>query len=181
MVHFLTAMACPEKESPTNAQATALADQKPVGLIPRLYRRYQLLSAKLESPFLLIVRVYWGWQFAETGWGKLRHLPHVAHYFGTLGIPAPGVTAAFVSTLELVGGILLIAGLATRFIGLLLAVDMIVAYLTTDLSALASIVSNPDAFYNDAAYTFLFAALIALVFGAGRYSVDYLIWRRQGC
>jgi putative oxidoreductase len=163
-----------------NAQ-TAAADKKLPGLIPRLYRRYQHASAALESPFLLVIRVYWGWQFALTGWGKLHHLSHVAHFFSTLHIPAPGPTAAFVATLEFVGGILLIAGLATRFIGLLLAIDMFVAYLTTDLSALGSIISNPDAFYSDAAYTFLFAALIALAFGAGRFSVDYLLWRRQGC
>lgn len=164
-----------------NTRTSAPAEKRPAGLIRRLYRRFQLVSATLESPFLLIIRVYWGWQFAQTGWGKLRHLSHVAHYFGTLGIPAPGPTAAFVSGLEFVGGILLIAGLATRLIGLLLAVDMLVAYITTDLSALASIVSNPDAFYQDAAYTFLFASLLLLVFGAGRFSLDYLIWRRQGC
>jgi putative oxidoreductase len=162
-------------------RTTAPADKKSRGLIPRVYRRYQLASSKLESPFLLVVRVFWGWQFAETGWGKLHHLSHVAHFFASLHIPAPGPTAAFVSTLEFVGGILLIVGLATRLVGLVLAIDMIVAYITTDLSALASIVSNPDAFYQDAAYTFLFASLIALVFGAGRFSLDYLIWRRQGC
>lgn len=163
------------------AQAATPESNKPSGPIARLYRRFQFLSAKLESPFLLLVRVYWGWQFAQTGWGKLRHLDHVTHFFSTLNIPAPGPTAAFVSALELVGGILLILGLGTRLIGLLLAIDMFVAYLTTDLSALASIISNPDAFYNDAAYTFLIASLIVLVFGAGRFSLDYLIWRRQDC
>lgn len=164
-----------------NAQAAA-SEKQLSGFLPRQYRRFQHASAALESPFLLVVRVYWGWQFAQTGWGKLHHLSRVAHFFSTLHIPAPGPTAFFVSLLELVGGILLIAGLATRFIGLLLAVDMVVAYLTTDLSSLASIFSSdPTPFYNDAAYTFLFASLIALVFGAGRFSLDYLIWRRQGC
>ncbi len=101
--------------------------------------------------------------------------------FLSLGIPLPGFNAAFVSGLEFVGGILLIAGLATRFTGLMLAVDMLVAYLTTDLSALSSILSDPDKFYSDAAYTFLIASLIVLVFGAGRFSLDYLIWRRCDC
>lgn len=165
---------------PTEQPITPCPD-KTVGHISGLYRRFQFLSAALASPFLLLVRVYWGWQFAETGWGKLHHLSRVGHYFSTLNIPAPGPTAAFVSGLEFIGGILLIAGFGTRFVGLLLAIDMFVAYLTTDLSALASIISNPDAFYNDAAYTFLIASLIAFVFGAGRFSVDYLIWRRQGC
>ncbi|HEX3663342.1 MAG TPA: DoxX family protein [Acidobacteriaceae bacterium] len=164
-----------------NAAAAEPANEKPSGLIPSLYRRFQHGSAALASPFLLLVRVYWGWQFAQTGWGKLQHLSHVTQFFSSLGIPLPGFTAGFVSGLEFVGGILLIAGFATRFMGLLLAVDMLVAYLATDLAALASILSDPDKFYSDAAYTFLIASLIVLVFGAGRFSLDYLIWRRCDC
>jgi putative oxidoreductase len=155
--------------------------EKPSGLIPSLYRRFQHGTAALESPFLLLVRLYWGWQFAQTGWGKLHHLSHVTQFFASLGIPLPGFNAVFVSGLEFVGGILLFAGLATRFVALLLAADMIVAYITTDLSALASILSDPDKFYNDAAYTFLIASLILLVFGAGKFSLDYRIWRRRCC
>lgn len=149
------------------------------GLLADPYRRFQYGSAALQSPFLLLVRLYWGWQFAQTGWGKLHHLNHVTSFFSSLHIPAPGLTAVFISVLELAGGILFIAGLGTRFVGFLLAADMIVAYITTDPSALASIVSNPEAFYSDAAYTFLIASLILLVFGAGRYSVDYWLFRRR--
>jgi putative oxidoreductase len=161
--------------------ATATPKDKPSNLIPRLYRRFQFLSAKLDAPFLLLVRVYWGWQFSQSGWGRLHNLDRATRFFASINIPAPHFTVICISLLEFVGGILLIAGLATRLIGLLLAIDMIVAYLTTDLTALKTILSDPSNLYNDAAYTFLFASLIALVFGAGRYSVDYLIWRRQGC
>lgn len=164
-----------------NAPAASPEKEKNAGLIPSLYRRFQHGSAALESPFLLLVRLYWGWQFAQTGWGKLHHLSHVTQFFTSLGIPLPGFNAVFVSGLEFVGGILLIAGFATRFVGLLLAVDMIVAYITTDLIALSSILSDPDKFYSDAAYTFLIASLILLIFGAGRFSLDYLIWRRCDC
>lgn len=163
-----------------STSAAVPAGQKPCGPIASLYRRFQHGSAALGSPFLLLVRLYWGWQFAQTGWGKLHHLSHVTQFFTSLGIPAPGFNAVFVSGLEFVGGILLIAGLATRFVGLLLAVDMLIAYITTDLAALAAILSDPDKFYSDAAYTFLIASLILLIFGAGRFSVDYLIWRRRG-
>jgi putative oxidoreductase len=164
-----------------NTPATTTASNKSAALIPTLYRRFQFLSAKLDAPFLLLVRVYWGWQFSQSGWGRLHNLDRATGFFASLHIPAPHFTVICISLLEFVGGILLIAGLATRLIGLLLAIDMIVAYLTTDLTALKTILSNPDNLYNDAAYTFLFASLIALIFGAGRYSVDYLIWRRQGC
>jgi putative oxidoreductase len=159
----------------------APAPQKTLGLIPRLYRRFQFASAMLESPFLLLVRVYWGWQFAQSGWGRLHNLDRATGFFASLGIPAPRPTCIMISLLEFVGGILLIAGFSTRFIGLLLAGDMAVAYLLSDRAALKAIISNPGQFYGADPYTFLFAALMALIFGAGRYSVDYLIWRRQGC
>ena len=55
----------------------------------------------MQSPFLLLIRVYWGWQFAQTGWGKLHNLPHVIEFFTSLGLPAPGPTAVFVSVFEL--------------------------------------------------------------------------------
>jgi putative oxidoreductase len=164
-----------------NTPATAPAPAKHSGLIPTLYRRFQFLSAKLDAPFLLLVRVYWGWQFAQSGWGRLHNLDRATGFFASLNIPAPHLTVICVSLLEFVGGILLIGGFATRFIGLLLAGDMLVAYLTSDRAALASVISNPGQFYGADPYTFLFAALMALIFGAGRYSVDYLIWRRQGC
>jgi putative oxidoreductase len=157
------------------------APNKSQGLIPRLYRRFQFLSAKLDAPFLLVVRVYWGWQFSQSGWGRLHHLDTATGFFASLHIPAPGPTCIAISLLELIGGILLIAGFGTRFVGLLLAGDMLVAYITADPSALGAVISDPGKFYGADPYTFLFASLIALIFGAGRYSIDYLIWRRQGC
>ena len=47
-------------------------------------------------------------------------------------LPAPGLNAAFVSSLELVGGILLVVGLASRLIAVPLVINMLVAYLTAD-------------------------------------------------
>lgn len=132
----------------------------------------------LQSLFLLVVRLYWGWQFAGTGWGKLHHLAKVTEYFASLGIPLPGLNAPFVSVLELGGGLLLILGLASRPIALLLTVDMFMAYLTADRAALFSFFSNPDKFYAAAPYTFLFASVIVLLFGAGAVSLDRLLLKR---
>jgi putative oxidoreductase len=142
-----------------------------------LLSAYTLLAkaaSSLQSPFLLAVRLYWGWQFAQTGWGKLQHLPKVTTYFTSLGIPAPAFSALGVSWLEFVGGILLALGLGSRFIALLLAVDMFVAYLTASRAALFSIFSDPGKFYADDAYTFLFASVLILIFGPGRLALDRL-------
>jgi len=134
----------------------------------------------LQSAFLLFVRLYWGWQFVVDGWGKLHNLPKVIEYFGSLGLPAPGPTALFVSILELVGGVLLALGLGSRLIALLLTGNMTVAYITGDREALLSIFSAPDKFSAAAPFTYLMASLIVLLFGPGMFSLDYLIERMRG-
>lgn len=143
-----------------------------------LYCRFKHYAARLDSPFLLLVRLYWGWQFAQSGWGRL-HNSHAVEFFASLGIPAPGIVEPAVSCLELVGGIFLIVGLASRLTGLLLAGDMFVAYLTSDRDALRSIFSDPGKFYVADPFTFLFASLIVLTFGAGFFSLDYFFTHRR--
>jgi len=160
---------------------TAPSTDKRLGFISRAYRRFQHASAALESPFLLLIRVYWGWQFTQSGWGRLHNLDTATGFFASLGLPFPEVTVILISVLEVIGGILMIAGLASRFIGLLLACDMMGAYLLSDHTALKSIISDPGKFYNADPFTFLFASLILLIFGAGRFSADYIIWRRKDC
>jgi putative oxidoreductase len=130
------------------------------------------LTSLAQSPFLFLVRLYWGWQFMQTGWGKLHNLAHVAQFFSALGIPAPGPTALFVGCVEFFGGLLLILGLASRFAGLVLTVNMMVAFLTADREALQSVISDPGKFYGATPYTFLFAALLVLIFGPGWFALD---------
>jgi putative oxidoreductase len=144
---------------------------------------YELLiriGDNLQSAFLLAIRLYWGWQFAQTGWGKLGDINKVINFFTNLGIPAPALNAWFVSGLELVGGILLILGLGSRLIAVPLVIDMIVAYIVADREALGQILSDPDKFYAAAPYTFLFASLIVLIFGPGKISLDAILARRFG-
>jgi len=128
----------------------------------------------LQTIFLLLVRLYWGWQFAQTGWGKLHNLAKVTGFFASLGIPFPGLNAPFVASLEFAGGLLLILGLASRPIALLLVGNMLVAYITADREALLSILSDPGKFYGAAPYTFLFAAVLVLLFGPGKIALDRL-------
>ncbi|HEY6991690.1 MAG TPA: DoxX family protein [Bryobacteraceae bacterium] len=137
--------------------------------------RFAKAASYLQSPFLLAVRLYWGWQFAQTGWGKLQHLEKVTGFFTSLGIPMPAVSAVFVSWLEFVGGICLALGLGSRAFGLLLAVDMLVAYWSDSRPALFSIFSDPGKFYTYDAYTFLFASLLILIFGPGKFALDELL------
>ena len=145
--------------------------------LQRAYATFANSANSLQSLFLLAVRLYWGWQFCQTGWGKLHNLPHVIEFFTSLGIPAPALNAYFVSGLEFVGGILLILGFGGRLIAFVLAFDMIVAYLTADRAALLAFFSKPEDFSAAAPFAFLMASLIVLVFGSGKFSLDYLIER----
>jgi putative oxidoreductase len=144
------------------------------------YRRIISAVSSVQSAMLLAVRLYWGFQFAQTGWGKLHHLPKITAFFTNLNIPFPGFNAPFISMLEFAGGILFMLGLFSRPIAFLLAGNMFVAYWTADHEALASIFSDPGKFYAADPYTFLFASLMVLIFGAGLYSVDTLIARYLG-
>jgi putative oxidoreductase len=54
--------------------------------------------------------------------------------FGQMGIPMPTVMGPFVALLELVGGLLLVVGVGTRWVSILLAIEMAVAVLKVHLS-----------------------------------------------
>ena len=142
------------------------------------YARFRSLASLAQSPLLLLVRLYWGWQFMQTGWGKLHNLAHVTEFFSTLGIPFPALNAVFVSWVEFLGGALLILGVASRLTALVLTIDMLVAFATADREALLSVFSDPGKFYSAAPYTFLFASLLVLVFGPGWFALDTWIARR---
>jgi putative oxidoreductase len=146
--------------------------------IRKIYAWAVNAASLLQSPFLLFVRLYWGLQLAQNGWGKLHNLGRVTEFFSSLGLHAPGPTAAFVATVEFLGGILLAIGLFSRFIGVVLAIDMTMAYVMADREALFSIFSDPGKFYVADPYTFLFAALLILIFGPGKFSLDTLLLRR---
>jgi putative oxidoreductase len=149
-------------------------------LIRTLYAWFVNIVSSAQSPFLLVVRVYWGWQISQNGWAKLHNLPHVTEFFASLGLPAPGPTAIFVSSTEFVVGILLALGLLSRVAALALVVDMTMAYITADRASLLSFFSDPGKFYNADPYTFLFAALLILIFGPGKISLDALLERFAG-
>lgn len=135
-------------------------------------------ACMLQCPFLLVIRLYWGWQFFITGKGKLADIDKIIGFFTNLGIPYPTQNAYFVSSLECVGGLLLIAGLGSRLISIPLIFSMCVAYLTADQEALRNIFSDPDKFFAATPFLFLYALVIIFLFGPGRISLDYFLFHR---
>jgi len=144
------------------------------GLAAFVDRAFKWLGANTWIP-LLIARIAMAGEFIPSGWGKLGNLPKLTAYFATLGIPAPGLNAAASATTELVGGLLLLAGLGTRFAAAALTVVMTVAILTARIHDAHSI---GDFFYlPEPAYIVIF--LVLIFNGPGQMSVDRLIAARR--
>jgi putative oxidoreductase len=117
---------------------------------------------------LLVLRVIVGVTFVAHGLDKLADLAAAEQFFASLGIPLPGLMAPFVAVTETVGGVLLIAGLATPLVAAALAIDMLVALLTAHV--------GEGFFASDGGIELpllLGCASVAIgLTGAGRYSVD---------
>src|SRR5271154_5417854 len=111
------------------------------------------LISYAQSPLLLFVRLYWGWQLAESGWGKLHNLDKVTEFFASLNMPAPGQMAVFIASVEFFGGILFALGAFSRITSLVLTVNLTMAYVIADREALFSIFSDPDKFMAAAPFT----------------------------
>jgi putative oxidoreductase len=143
-----------------------------------LYARAVRALNALQGPLLLAIRLYWGWQFAQDGWGKLHHLARVGAFFAQLNLPMPHATALFVSIVEFAGGILLAFGVGTRVVSLVLFINMTVAFWTAEKDAFLGVLSNPDKFQGADAYNYWFAALLILILGPGWIALDTLIKRK---
>lgn len=137
-----------------------------------LHKRASALLDRGQTPLLAAIRLFWGWQFATTGWGKLHNLDRVADFFASLQLPLPHSTALMVALVEFLGGLLLATGTTSRFVALVLFANMSVAYWTADREALLSFFTAPEKFYGADPFPFWAAALLILVFGPGRWAVD---------
>jgi putative oxidoreductase len=146
----------------------------------RAYDGFASMMDRLQSPLLLAIRLYWGWQFAQDGWGKLTHLDKVTEFFTSLNLPAPHMTALMVALVEFGGGLLFAFGIASRLTSLVLFVNMTVAYLSVpdDRVNFSHIFSKPEDFYGASPYTYWFAALLILILGPGLFAIDTLLRRR---
>jgi putative oxidoreductase len=145
--------------------------------------KYRLLVSwlnYLQSPFLLLLRVYFFWQLFLAGKGKLSNIGKVTEFFTSLHIPLPTLNAYFIGSLECFGSLLLIIGLGSRLLSLLIVISMTVAYLAGDFEAVSSIFSDPDKFVKADPFPFLITALIILIFGPGKFSLDAVIARLIG-
>ena len=130
---------------------------------------------------ILTTRLSVGTLFALSGSGKLLVPSRRDEMLRTLrdaGIPAPGMNAVLVSSIEFLFGILLVIGFLTPLCCLMLSGVMVVALGTSILprikapslaSWLGSVLYLPEVLY-------LLILVWLFLSGPGWFSVDYLIW-----
>jgi putative oxidoreductase len=132
---------------------------------------------------LAAVRVALTWIFVYYGAGKLfgwfngPGLHRTAVYFAGTAHLHPGIFfAALGGVIEFGGALCVALGLGTRLAGLALAGDQVMAMITvTWVNGINSLSNHPGYEFN---LTLCVLALVMVVFGAGRLSVDAAIRRR---
>ncbi len=152
----------------------------PASLYHKLNHGLALLAGLVRSLFLLMIRLYWGWQFFLTGKGKFTHLERTTDYFASLHLPLPKLNAMLAASTEVVFGLLFLAGLGGRVVPVPLIGLLVVAYVTSEQAALHAFFSDPDKFLTADPFLFLFAVVIVFVFGPGKLSLDALLAKKSG-
>jgi putative oxidoreductase len=136
----------------------------------------------LQAVVLLLLRLAWGWESAQSGWGHLHDVAGTAEFFSKLHIPFPLLNVYIAGGTELVGGALLIAGLGTRLAAIPFAFNFLVAIATAGGPKIVekfhdSFLDGWTRIVDDTAFPFLMLGLVVLAFGPGKLSIDYLIGR----
>ena len=81
----------------------------------------------------ILLRLMAGGVFFWEGVLKFVYANQGVGRFTKLGFPFPDATASFVGGLEIVGGLLILLGLGTRFVALPFLIEMVVAMLSTKI------------------------------------------------
>ena len=142
--------------------------------IAAVYERIIKIGSNLQSLLLFWMRLTWGQQFLSHGLAKLHDIEGTAQFFASLDIHHPYFHAHLVGYTEAIGGLCLMVGLASRLVSIPLIVIMVTALSSAHINIFERFrfVLEPSMLSNSAPYPFLITAMLVLIFGPGRISLD---------
>lgn len=123
----------------------------------------------------LIFRAVLVYGFYSPAIYKITDFSGTAAWLESLGMPFPLLNAYLSGITEFAGVILLTLGLGTRIIALPLIITMIVAIMTVHIDHGFSAAKNGI----EIPFYFIIMLIALMVYGSGRFSIDYLIKRSQ--
>lgn len=121
----------------------------------------------------LLMRLFLGYFFLETGWGKIHNLSAFTQRFMAWGIPYPAFNAALSAYTEFFGGALTIAGLFMRPVSIAMIINMAVAIISVKFKDVHTL--SDFAELDEPLYALGFFWL--MMWGPGAVSLDYFIER----
>ncbi|MGE0387311.1 MAG: DoxX family protein [Gammaproteobacteria bacterium] len=124
----------------------------------------------------LAMRLFFGFFWVETGWGKLQNLAFFTERFVDWGIPFPAFSAALSAGTDLAGGLLMMLGLFTRLTMIPMIVNMAAAIalvVIADVGSFSEFVELDE-------FLYILVFFWLLVAGPGPASLDALLVRRLG-
>jgi putative oxidoreductase len=130
----------------------------------------------LGPTVLLFIRLVVGVRLGQSGYRRLKGggLSKSEQWMQTMNIPP--IAADLVTVLEVLGGAFLVVGLLTPVVGLFFTVEFSSIIWMKKSKMHATFASRePGKPTYELETLFLLLSLIFLVFGAGQYSVDYLV------
>ena len=119
----------------------------------------------------LLIRLFVGYFFFETGWAKTHDLDGFARRFAQWGIPHSAFNAALSAYTELIGGALTVVGLGTRIVSIPMMINMAVAILAVNLRHVSGL--NDFVELDEPLYALAFFWL--MIAGPGGVSIDYFL------
>ncbi|MDR3385617.1 MAG: DoxX family protein [Rudaea sp.] len=132
--------------------------------------------AKLQWLAPLVVRLFFGYFWLETGWAKLHNLDGAIARFVDWGIPYAAFNAPLSAGTEFVGGVLLMLGLVTRLTSAVMIFNLIVAIALVVIKN----VHGFDDFVELDEFVDILIFFWLIVAGPGTVSLDALIAKRFG-
>jgi putative oxidoreductase len=143
-----------------------------------LYRASAKRLPFLFPVLLLLIRLSFGWDIYTSGHAHLNDVAGMTKKFEQWQVPHPRQSVYISAYTELFGGLILMAGIATRLVTIPLIFNFATAIATAGRENVVNLFKQDFSnIVDDAAFPYLIICLIFFVIGPGVFSIDGLLAR----